>query len=33
MEYASRNKPGVTMKHQFGGAVSIPGTEKYITEL
>ncbi|AYU81928.1 conserved hypothetical protein [Leishmania infantum JPCM5] len=33
MEWASWNKPGAMAKHHYAGTVSIPGTEKYITEM
>ena len=33
MDYASWNKPGVMAKHHFGGTISIPGSEKFVTEM
>lgn len=33
MDWCSWNKPGVMAKHHFGGSVSIPGSEKYITAM
>lgn len=33
MEWYSWNKPGAMAKHHYAGTVSIPGTEKYITEM
>ena len=33
MADASWNKPGVMAKHHFGGMVSIPGSEKFVTEM
>uniref|UniRef100_A0A146L117 Uncharacterized protein n=1 Tax=Lygus hesperus TaxID=30085 RepID=A0A146L117_LYGHE len=33
MNEHSRNKPGQMMKHHYGGAVSIPGSEKFVTEM
>jgi hypothetical protein len=31
MALASRNLPGVMAKHHYGGMVSIPGSEKFVT--
>lgn len=33
MDDESWNKPGVMSKHHYGGSVSIPGTEKYISPM